>query len=80
MEQTTLKQLIDFNDKLISENGNELTAFEVHQKVIQKAAELLEQERQNIVKAFEEGYTSGYYDNGKNGLYYYNDNFGELSQ
>ena len=34
MEMTTLKQLIDFNDKLIYENGNQMTAYEIHQKVI----------------------------------------------
>src|SRR5690606_17589447 len=44
-----LKQLIDFNDKLIAEHGNEMTAYEIHQKVIRKAAELLEQEKETLI-------------------------------
>ena len=76
---TTLKQLIDFNDKLISENGNEMTAYEIHQRVIRKAAELLEQEKEIIETAFNDGYRNGTYDRGKLGSEYYAENFGCVS-
>jgi DNA-binding transcriptional regulator YhcF (GntR family) len=79
MEMTTLKQLIDFNDKLISENGNEMTAYEIHQKVIRKAAELLEQEKEIIETAFNDGYRNGTYDRGKLGSEYYVEIFGDVS-
>jgi hypothetical protein len=79
MEQTTLKKLIDFNDKLIAENGNELTAYEILQKVIRKAAELVEEEKTIIADAFNEGYRAGYYDRGTSGIEYYVENFGDVS-
>lgn len=79
MEMTTLKQLIDFNDKLIYENGNQMTAYEIHQKVIRKAAELLEQEKEIIETAFNDGYRNGTYDRGKLGSEYYVEIFGDVS-
>jgi DNA-directed RNA polymerase specialized sigma subunit len=79
MEMTTLKQLIDFNHKLIAENGNEMTAYEIHQKVIRKAAELLEREKEIIETAFNDGYRNGIYDRGKLGSQYYVENFGDVS-
>ena len=79
MEMTTLKQLIDFNDKLISENGNQMTAYEIHQKVIRKAAELLGQEKEIIETAFNDGYRNGTYDRGKLGSEYYAEIFGDVS-
>ena len=79
MEQTTLKKLIDFNDKLVAENGNELTAYEILQKVISKAAELIEEERQIIKDAFNEGYRAGNYDRGTDGLEYYVETFGDVA-
>jgi hypothetical protein len=78
MEQTTIKKLIDFNDKLIAENGNELTAYEILQKVIRKAAELIEDEKTIIADAFNEGYRAGNYDRGTSGIEYYVENFGDV--
>jgi ribonuclease HIII len=79
MEMTTLKKLIDFNDELISKNGNKMTAYEIHQKVIRKAAELLVEEKEIIVDAFNSGYNNGLYDRGKLGNEYYDETFGVLS-
>ena len=78
MEQTTLKKLIDFNDKLIAENGNKLTAYEILQKVIRKAAELIEDEKTIITDAFNDGYKAGNYDRGTSGIDYYVENFGDV--
>lgn len=79
MQVTTLKKLIDFNDELISKNGNEMTAYEIHQKVIRKAAELLREEKEIIADAFNSGYNNGLYDRGKLGNEYYDETFGVLS-
>jgi hypothetical protein len=79
MEQTTLKKLIDFNDKLITENEETLTAYEILQKVIRKAVELVEKEKTIIVDAFNEGYRAGSYDRGTSGIEYYVENYGDVS-
>lgn len=79
MEQTTMKKLIDFNDKLIAENGETLTAYEILQKVIRKASELIEEEKTIIADAFNEGYRAGNYDRGTSGIEYYFENFGDVA-
>ena len=62
-----------------TEAKNEMTAYEIHQKVIRKAAELLEQEKEIIETAFNDGYRNSLYDLDKLGSEYYFENFGDVS-
>lgn len=54
-ENTAMQELIEFEKELVRKNGTELTAFEIHMEVMEKAKELLEKERQQIVDAFDIG-------------------------
>lgn len=50
-ENTAMQELIEFEKELVRTKGNELTAYEIHMEVMEKAKELLKKERQNIVDA-----------------------------
>ena len=51
-KQTALQTLIKWGDKMLKENPNKILSFS---EVIDKAEELLQMEREQIIEAFDEG-------------------------
>ena len=60
--KTAMQQLIEYLDP-------------IHQGIKEKAIELLEVEKQQIIDAFEAGYNSGYDNNGNSGYQHYFENY-----
>lgn len=71
--KTAMTELIEFNDNLISEKGNYLSAYQIHSQVVAKALSLLKKEKQQIIDAYESGAHENY--NILNGVDYLNQTF-----
>ena len=67
---TSIEWLVEELDELIPYEG--ITTSQVFTDILIKAQEMHKQE---IVKAFDEAYMSGYRDNGNDGINYYNETF-----
>ena len=68
---TAIMQLIQYNDELIAVHGDTMTAFDLHNKVMKRAVDLLATERQQLIDAHKDGATFVF----KNSETYYNDTF-----
>ena len=73
MKKTALQQLIEYNNELILEG--KLSVCTIHSLVIQRANELITEEREIIEEAFDQGDINGYKDRGSTGSCYYSETF-----
>jgi hypothetical protein len=78
-QQTALTTLIDYYNDVVSKKGDTLTSYEVLQKVIRKAAELKEMEKEQIIQSWHNGYDnkSPMIDEVNCGNTYYNETYGQ---
>ena len=49
-QQTALTLLLDYYNDLVEEEGDKITSYDILQKVIRKAAELKEKEKQEMLE------------------------------
>jgi len=68
---TAIQQLIQYNDELIAVYGDTMTTFDLHNKVMKRAIELLATERQQVIDAHKDGATFVF----KNSETYFNHTF-----
>lgn len=52
---TAMQQLIQYNDELIAVYGDTMTTFDLHNKVMKRATDLLATERKNLIDFYKQG-------------------------
>ena len=86
-QQTPLTLLLNYYNAIVISQGDKITSYDVLRKVIKKAAELKEMEKEQIKLAFNQGYRDAENDLGSslkvdielfsNAEQYYNETFGK---
>lgn len=77
MKQTSVEW---FMEQIGEKQPNGLYVIDTLEDVVNVFAKAKEMEKQQIDDAFEDGYQSGYKDNGISGEQYYNDTFREIEK
>ena len=73
--KTPMQDLIEFSNELILSKGDKLSAFVIHNKVMAKAGELLEKEKQCIIDAYNAGEPTSWTEAEQ----YYNETFNNIN-